>query len=117
MINWSQIKQLEEDVGAEDLEEVVTLFLSEVDEAIGELQTVASASPKEVAEALHFLKGSAFNLGFQSFGEYCSVGEAQAHAGDMSEISMSQVEQLYHDSKKVFLADLPKHCAIELSGV
>lgn len=115
MINWSQIKQLEEDVGTEDLEEVVTLFLSEVDEAIGELETVTSCGPKQVAEALHFLKGSAFNLGFQSFGEYCSIGEAHAHAGNTSEISMSQVEQLYQESKKLFLAELPKHCAIELS--
>jgi hypothetical protein len=46
MINWSQIKQLEEDVGAEDLAEVVMLFLSEVDEAISELDTVARGTNK-----------------------------------------------------------------------
>ncbi len=114
MINWSQIKQQEEDVGAEDLAEVVTLFLSEVDEAIGELDTVASGTSQQVAEALHFLKGSAFNLGFQEFGNYCSVGETQAHAGDTSDISMSQVEKLYFASKELFLAELPNHCAIEL---
>jgi HPt (histidine-containing phosphotransfer) domain-containing protein len=114
MINWSQIKQLEEDVGAEDLAEVVTLFLSEVDEAIEGLETVASGTTKEVAEALHFLKGSAFNSGFQEFGDYCSIGESQAHAGDTSEISMSQVEKLYVASKAQFLAELPNHCAVEL---
>lgn len=42
----------------------MTLFLSEVDEAIEGLETVATGSSPEVAEALHFLKGSAFNLGF-----------------------------------------------------
>lgn len=114
MINWNQIKQLEEDVGTEDLAEVVTLFLSEVDEAIDGLDTVATGTSKEVAEALHFLKGSAFNLGFQEFGDYCSIGESQAHAGDTSEISMDKVAELYAASKDQFLADLPNHCAIEL---
>jgi HPt (histidine-containing phosphotransfer) domain-containing protein len=114
MINWSQIKQLEEDVGSEDLAEVVTLFLSEVDEAISELDEVARGTNKEVAEALHFLKGSAFNLGFQEFGEYCSIGESQAHAGDTGSISMSKVESLYTASKQLFLAELPNHCTIQL---
>ena len=114
MINWSQIKQLEEDVGTEDLAEVVALFLFEVDEAIDGLETVSGGSAQEVAEALHFLKGSAFNLGFQEFGDYCSIGESQAHAGDTSEISMAHVAQLYAASKAQFLADLPNHCAIEL---
>ena len=114
MINWNQVKQLEDDVGVEDLAEVVTLFLSEVDEAIEGLEEVSKGTNKEIAEALHFLKGSAFNLGFQSFRDYCSIGESQAHAGDTSQISLSKVESLYVASKAQFLAELPQNCAIEL---
>ena len=114
MINQDQVKQLEDDVGAEDLAEVVTLFLSEVDEAIEGLEEVSKGTTKDIAEALHFLKGSAFNLGFQSFGDYCAIGEAQAHAGDKSQISISQVGSLYAASKVQFLEELPQNCAIEL---
>lgn len=114
MINWSQIKQLEDDVGAEDLAEVVTLFLSEVDEAIDDLDRISDAPSSAVAEALHFLKGSAFNLGFQEFGEYCSTGETQAHAGNTKDISVNQIAKLYNESKAKFLTELPNHCAIEL---
>lgn len=113
MINWNQVKQLEKDVGAEDLAEVVTLFLSEVDEAVEGLDEVSKGTSKEIADALHFLKWSASNLGFQSFGNYCSAGETQAHVGDTSQISVSQVESLYAASKAQFRAELQQNCAIE----
>jgi HPt (histidine-containing phosphotransfer) domain-containing protein len=114
MINWQQIKQLEEDVGPEDLAEVVTLFLSEVDDAVSDLNKVAASTPEEIVAALHFLKGSAYNLGFQTFGEYCSEGEIKAKNGDLTEISFEKVEGLYEDSRAEFLAHLPDHCAIVL---
>lgn len=114
MIDWAQVKQLEEDVGSEDLAEVVTLFLSEVDEAVAALQSLPKDSAPKVAAALHFLKGSAFNLGFQEFGEYCACGETQAHGGDTDAVSFETVERLYVASKSVFLAELSSHCSVQL---
>ncbi|MBE9476404.1 MAG: hypothetical protein IME92_04605, partial [Proteobacteria bacterium] len=38
MINWQQARQLQDDVGKDEMAEVVDLFLSEVDDAIGNLQ-------------------------------------------------------------------------------
>lgn len=114
MINWQQIKQLEEDVGAEDLAEVVTLFLAEVDEAIEELDAVTQKGPSEIANALHFLKGSAFNLGFQRFGEFCSEREALAHSGETGSILSTEVEELYLASKEQFLANVSDHCSVQL---
>ena len=114
MINWAQIKQLEEDVGSEDLSEVVTLFLSEVDEAVSELDAVSGGTPQDIAAALHFLKGSAFNLGFQEFGDYCAEGESQAHGGEISQISFEKVQQLYDSSKTIFLSEISQHCAVEI---
>lgn len=114
MIDWAQVKQLEEDVGSEDLADVVTLFLSEVDEAVEALQSLPKDAAPEVAAALHFLKGSAFNLGFQEFGDYCATGETQAHGGDTESVSFQTVEQLYADSKTMFLAELSNHCSVQL---
>lgn len=114
MINWQQIRQLEEDVGAEDLAEVVTLFLAEVDEAIEELDGITQKGPTEIADAMHFLKGSAFNLGFQRFGEFCSEREALAHSGETGSISSSEIEELYQASKKQFFENLSNHCSVQL---
>lgn len=114
MIDWAQVKQLEVDVGAEDLADVVTLFLSEVDEAVEALQSLPKDSAPEVAAALHFLKGSAFNLGFQQFGEYCATGETQAYGGDTESVSFQEVKRLYSASKSLFLADLSNHCSVQL---
>lgn len=114
MIDWAQVKQLEEDVGSEDLADVVTLFLSEVDEAVEALQSLPKDSAPEVAAALHFLKGSAFNLGFQEFGDYCAAGETQAHGGDTESVSFQAVERLYLDSKSLFLDELSSHCSVQL---
>ncbi|MEM6618625.1 MAG: Hpt domain-containing protein [Pseudomonadota bacterium] len=102
MIDWAQIKQLEEDVGAEDLGEVIALFLSEVDEAVDEMIASPPADGPSMASALHFLKGSAYNLGFRAFGDYCAEGEKSAGEGDISGVSVEKVQALYGASKTKF---------------
>ena len=39
MIDWTRVSELRDEVGAEDFDEVVELFLEEVDEAIKILRT------------------------------------------------------------------------------
>ncbi len=43
MIGWQQVRQLQEDVGKEEVPEVIELFLCEVDEAMTELDENQSA--------------------------------------------------------------------------
>ena len=73
MINWARVASLREEVGPEDFDEVVDLFLMEVDEEIATLDELRPG--KELAEKLHFLKGSALSLGFQDFSALCQSGE------------------------------------------
>ena len=66
MIDWQQVRQLRDDVGKEEMVEVVVLFLSEVDEAIENLQAeYAVMTTQDRSAAFHFLKGCAANLGFK----------------------------------------------------
>lgn len=111
MIDWDQVRQLEEDIGAEDFGEVVELFIAEVDEAIEALPNVPVGNGAELAPALHFLKGSAYNLGFKSFGDLCSEGEKNASNGNASEVDVAAVIDLYAASKDVFVSQAPNHCA------
>lgn len=105
MIDWSRIKELEDDMGAEDLGDVVAIFLDEMEEAIQDLVENAPGDAQEWANRMHFLKGSAYNLGFEAFGTFCAGGETAARQGDISALSASDVQTRYELSKTAFLAD------------
>lgn len=100
MIDWSRVEELREEVGAEDFDEVVTLFLSEVEERLAGFEATAQASVIE--EDMHFLKGSALNLGFSDLAKFCGKGEALAARGETME-KIEQVSEVYQKSKTVFL--------------
>ena len=81
MINWARVVELREEIGAEDFDEVVELFLCEVEERVEHLDSEEPLS--EIEEDLHFLKGSALNLGFTSFANLCHEGEIKAQTGQI----------------------------------
>lgn len=109
MIDWSQVQQLEEDMGAEELGEVIGLFLAEVEEALAALASDPPADAAEMAARLHFLKGCALNLGFEAFAARCAEGEAAAKAGTHWPVPTSELQALYAESKALFLRDLEAH--------
>ena len=80
MIDWDRVKELREEIGAEDFDEVVGLFLEEADECLARLAPDMSA--KALSAELHFLKGAALNLGFAALSGLCQDGERRANAGD-----------------------------------
>jgi HPt (histidine-containing phosphotransfer) domain-containing protein len=82
MIDWDRVKELRAEIGAEDFEEVVGLFLEEADECIARLSP--DLGPKSLAADLHFLKGAALNLGFAALSSLCQDGERRANAGEVS---------------------------------
>lgn len=101
MIDWTRVKALRDEVGAEDFEEVVELFIEEVDEVVDRLR--AGADPASLEEDMHFLKGSALNLGFSDFAALCEAGELAARAGDAESIDLGAVLSAYAASRTVFL--------------
>ncbi len=110
MIDWMQVRQLQDDVGAEDMDEVIQLFLDEVDEAMQNLETqYETMPPNDRSAAFHFLKGCASNLGFKTFADQCGAGEESAKAGNEPEFKVSDLTRLYASSKASFLADKNLH--------
>ncbi len=78
MIDWLRVDELRKEVGEEAFEEVAELFLEEVDEMMERLPEVEGA---QVPAAMHFLRGSALNLGFRSFAALCLDAEKAASTG------------------------------------
>ncbi len=106
MIDWSRVTQLRGEVGAEDFEEVVALFLEEVEEVMLRLRCDTGRS--RLDRDLHFLKGSALSLGFQSFSRLCQEGERIAACGCPEAVDILEIVDDYERSKAAFLAGLPR---------
>jgi HPt (histidine-containing phosphotransfer) domain-containing protein len=105
MMDWDRVRELRSEIGPEDFDEVVSLFLEEADEAIARLSV--SNGAKALAADLHFLKGAALNLGFASLSALCQDGERRAAAGDVS-ADLDAVRAAYAACRAEFEADAVK---------
>lgn len=103
MIDWQRVEDLKQEIGAEDFGEVVALFLEEADEVVARLLTAKTA--KALENDLHFLKGSALNLGFTDLAQICQLGERRAAAGG-TDIDVAEVQSVYATSRTAFLGKL-----------
>lgn len=108
MIDWERINELRDEIGADDLAEVVMVFLDETDEVIAGIRSVSAAG---MEAKLHFLKGSALNLGLRAFAEHCRNGEVRAVAGDENPVDIDGLVTLYTASKLAFLGALARDSA------
>ncbi|MBK5926839.1 Hpt domain-containing protein [Rhodobaculum claviforme] len=104
MIDWDRVAELRSDMGAEDFLEVVALFLAEVQEAADRLSR--SPAPERLEGELHFIKGSAYNLGFEALGALCTSGERMAAAGSAADVDVAAILACYAQSRREFLAGL-----------
>ena len=100
MIDWERVEELRDEIGPEDFGEVVELFLDEVEEVIERLRAAPDLTTLEAD--LHFLKGSALNLGFRSFSTLCQAGEIAAASGKPETVDLAKVVQVFFDSKAAF---------------
>ena len=103
MIDWARVAELRDEIGSEDFAEVVALFLEEADEVVARLPLCKGA--KQLEAALHFLKGSALNLGFGLLSQMCQTGERQA-AGGSTDIDIPAFAAAYEACKAAFEAGL-----------
>lgn len=102
MIDWARVRDLRDEIGDDSFDEVAELFLEEADEVVAKLDGTLSAGALE--GALHFLKGSALNLGFTTLAALCQSGEKRA-AGGATDIDTAEILATYHQSKATFHAD------------
>ena len=104
MIDWERVTTLRDEVGADSFMEVVTMFLDEVDEVVSRFGP--QFDPGNVERDMHFLKGSALNLGFERLGELCQQGERLAAEGRAPEVDLAVIVSVYHESREAFLDGL-----------
>ncbi|MER5172124.1 Hpt domain-containing protein [Thioclava sp. GXIMD2076] len=100
MIDWDRVAELQSEIGSDGFGEVVELFMDEVEGVVMKLGT----RPDRLEEDLHFLKGSAWNLGFRAFGVMCQEGERLAAMGRSGDVDIQAVLDVYSASKKDFMA-------------
>ena len=109
MIDWERVSTLRAEIGEDDFEEVVPLFIEEVTEIIDTLRDNPDLSRLE--EDLHALKGSALNLGFTDFSTLCHKGEALSAKGKAAEVDVPAIVNSFEASEATFTAGLASGAA------
>ncbi|MBU2999270.1 Hpt domain-containing protein [Roseovarius nubinhibens] len=105
MIDWDRVTELREEFGDGDFQDIVTLFLDEVEAELGSLR---GTTPREGLEGrLHSLKGSALNLGFTEFAARCQAGESLAASGAAHDVDLAAICTAYDRCKSQFLSGHP----------
>lgn len=105
MIDWDRVVELHDELGAEEFNPVLEMFIDEVEGVVMRLQSDDAA---ELESSLHFLKGCAWNLGFAEFGAICQRGEAMAARGSAQQVSIDELVACYSTSKQMFIRDLAR---------
>jgi HPt (histidine-containing phosphotransfer) domain-containing protein len=104
MIDWKRVDELREEIGADGFAEVADMFLEEAEGAVRAL--LEGVPDNEVEGQLHFLKGSALNLGLRDLAAICQEGERRAAAGDGALVDVAQVASVYRASRAGLLGGL-----------
>jgi histidine phosphotransfer protein HptB len=104
MIDWNRVQELRDEIGNDGFAEVADMFLEEADQAV---QALGAGPPPDAVEGqLHFLKGSALNLGLADLAAICQEGERLAAAGNGAKVDTARVVALYHASRAQLLGGL-----------
>ncbi|MDO8881436.1 MAG: Hpt domain-containing protein [Pseudotabrizicola sp.] len=103
MIDWGRVQELQTEIGPDCFGEIVALFLEEADDVISRLRALADA--RSLENDLHFLKGSALNLGFSDLARICQNGEREAASGSV-DVAIETVIEIYQKSRSAFLGGI-----------
>lgn len=107
-MDWDRIRDLRADVGEDDLGGIIALFLEETDAVVAQLAAYRSAG--ELRSDLHFLKGSALNIGMASFAQACQAAEEQLSC-DNGSVDIDLILGLYVQSREALVSGLTKLAA------
>ena len=101
MINTNRIQELKDEVGEDDLDEVIALFCEEVEEV---LEILDATPPDKMAAQLHFLKGSALNIGLEAVSDLCRQEELFLKSDPDRATDIAAIKSTYDQSKQALLA-------------
>lgn len=100
MINTARIQELKDEVGEDDLIEVIELFCDEVEEVLDILDT---SSQNDLPAQLHFLKGSALNIGLDAVSELCRTEEIRLKSDPTVLPDIGAIRSAYVEAKSALL--------------
>lgn len=100
MLDMSRIAELKAEVGEDDFAEVLALFCEEVEEVLTELE---NATQNAIAAKIHFLKGSAQNIGLERVGALCLEAEASLRMHPNARPDVRRIRDAYAASKTELL--------------
>lgn len=103
MLDWNRIHELRSEVGDDEFDTILELFLDEVETVLIRLNRRGAA---RLGKDLHFLKGCAWNLGFRSFGALCDEGEKLVNCGRSTALDIEAVIECYANSKRLLIRTL-----------
>ncbi|MFD1794933.1 Hpt domain-containing protein [Paracoccus aurantiacus] len=98
MIDWKRVNELRAELGDDDFAPVVELFLDEIE---GIVMRLTHGDAERLENDMHFLKGSAANLGFTAFAQICQQGEIGARDGHDA-FDLATLLDCYAATKKEF---------------
>lgn len=96
MVDWERLEELRTEIGEDGFDEVVGMFLEETDEV---MQRIHGAAPDHLGRDLHFLKGSALNLGFDQMARFCQEGERACAPGGSGSVDLNRLHEIYAASR------------------
>ncbi|WP_167626591.1 Hpt domain-containing protein [Paracoccus luteus] len=96
------------ELGEPEFRTILELFLDEIEAAV---RRPAAAGTAEFEAQLHFLKGSAWNIGLSDFGALCQVCEALAIRGCADQVDPATLAECYALSRQVLMRDLDRMLA------
>ncbi|WP_103332116.1 Hpt domain-containing protein [Pseudotabrizicola formosa] len=99
MIDWQVANDLKQAIGTDVFDEVIEVFFTEADGTLTRMMAATTAD--DMKSELHFMKGSALNLGFREVAQLCQTLEHRAEAGD-TDLPLSQVQTIYAASREEF---------------
>jgi len=100
MIDWDRVNELRSEFGEDGFAEVAGLFLEEADEVVDQLGLGLPAN--QVESRLHFLKGSALNLGLTDLAALCHEGECKAAKAEGATVDLVRIVACYAASRSAF---------------
>lgn len=103
MIDKSRIQELRDDIGEDDLAEVIALFCGEIDDLLANLETVDRAG---YPDRIHFLKGSALNIGLNALGELCRAEETRLAADPSARPDIPSIRAAFARARRALMAGL-----------
>lgn len=105
MIDWARVLTLHDEVGADEFRPLVELFLDEIESV---MMSIDPSDPQSFEERLHFLKGSAWNMGLRAFGRLCELWESLVIRGGADGLDTRQIYDCYSQSKQVLMRDMDR---------